>query len=88
MICCVDNTQAIAAAKKGYSKRLRHLGRTQRVSIGFLNDCIEDGELQISIIYVPTKEQKADVFTKAMTPGNFIEARRLIDMVEVECDKK
>ena len=32
--CKIDNTQAIAAIKKGYSKKLRCLARTHRVNIG------------------------------------------------------
>ena len=37
-----DNTQAIAAAKKGYSKQLRHLSRTHPVSLGVLHELTED----------------------------------------------
>jgi hypothetical protein len=82
VMCKVDNTQALAAAKKGYSKRLRHLGRTQRVSLGFLNELIEDPDLRVCMEYASTTEQKADIFTKAMHPSAFVKARALISMRE------
>jgi hypothetical protein len=82
LMCKVDNTQALAAAKKGYSKRLRHLGRTQRVSLGFLNELIVDPDLRVRMDYASTLEQKADIFTKAMQPAAFIKARALISMSE------
>ncbi len=84
LMCKVDNTQALAAAKKGYSKRLRHLGRTQRVSLGFLNELIEDSDLKVRMDYASTLEQKADIFTKAMQPAAFAKARALISMSECE----
>ena len=80
--CRVDNTQAIAAAKKGYSKRLRHLSRTQRVSIGVLNDMVEDPDMCVDVDYVPTMEQKGDIFTKALLPAAFIRARAMSSMKE------
>jgi hypothetical protein len=82
IMCKVDNTQALAAAKKGYSKRLRHLGRTQRVSLGVLNELIEDADMKVQMNYASTTEQKADIFTKAMQPAAFIKARSLISMAE------
>ncbi len=84
LMCKVDNTQALAAAKKGYSKRLRNLGRTQRVSLGILNELIEDSDLKVRMDYASTLEQKADIFTKAMQPAAFATARALISMSE--CD--
>jgi hypothetical protein len=83
LMCKVDNTQALAAAKKGYSKKLRHLGRTQRVSLGFLNELIEDSDLKVSMDYASTTEQKADIFTKSMQPAAFVKARGLISMIEM-----
>ena len=42
--CRVDNDQAITAIRKGYSKKLRALPRTQRVAVGVLNDCLQDAD--------------------------------------------
>ena len=51
-------TQAIAAVEKEYSKRLRHLTRTQRVSLGFTQELIEDADKSAA--------QTADIRTKAL----------------------
>ena len=78
--CKVDNTQAIAAAKKGYSKRLRHLSRMHRVSLGVLHELTEEVGSRVEISYVPTAEQKGDMFTKALLPAAFVRARDNIGM--------
>ena len=41
----VDNTQAITAVHKGYSKKLKFLERTHRCAIGFVHEFIESGQL-------------------------------------------
>ena len=77
----VDNTQALSSAKNGYSKRLRYLQRTHRVSFGVLRDLLEDDTQRISAEYVSTKSQKGDMFTKNLIPAAFGDARTLIGMV-------
>ena len=62
----IDNLQAISAINKGYSKKLRHLCRTQRVAIGLLNECVNDPELMMTIKHQRTDGMKADIFTKAL----------------------
>ncbi|CAK0899793.1 unnamed protein product [Prorocentrum cordatum] len=69
--CQVDNTQAVAAAKKGYSKRLRHLSRTHRCSLGVLCELIEDKD---------ACEQRGDLFTKALLSAAFVRALELVGM--------
>ena len=81
----MDNTHAITAIKKGYSKKLRHLQRTHRVCIGLLHECSEDPEIQMKIVHCPTVEMKADMFTKALNAPNFVDALKLIGM---KTDKK
>ena len=71
----VDNTQAIAAAERGYSKKLRHLNRTHRVAIGVIHECLMDKEMAVSMTWVPTATPKGDLFTKALLPANFLAAR-------------
>ena len=77
----VDNTQAISAAKKGYSKRLRYLQRRHRVSIGAIHDLLEDAEQRVVIEYVESSQQKGDMFTKPLLPGPFQLARDHIGMI-------
>ena len=76
--CRIDNTQAILAITRGYSKRLRSLSRTHRVSLGVMHELVSDPELHVTVVYVNTTLQKADIFTKALTPAAFIKARELI----------
>ena len=44
---------------------MRHMGRTHRVDLAFLHECLENGHF--SIEYCDTKRMAADVFTKAFT---------------------
>ena len=68
----VDNTQVIAGVKKGYSKRLRHLQRTHRVSIGVMHDLTTDPQMLVEVEYVNTLLQKAGIFTEALFPACFV----------------
>ena len=77
--------QALAAAKKGYSKRVRHLGRTQCVSLGFLHELVEDLGLEVRMDYASMLEQKADVFKKALQPAAFDKARALVSITVRSC---
>jgi len=77
----IDNTQAISAIEKGYSKKLRHLARTQRVCIGLLNDLLRDPEVQFSVHHCATAEKKGDLFTKSLITQKFDQALSLIGMV-------
>ena len=45
LIAKVDNTQAITAVHKGYTKKLRFLERTHECSIGTLHVLVEAGQL-------------------------------------------
>ena len=53
----VDNTQAVAAIKKAYSKRLRHLQRTHRVSIGVLHELASNPDMMVVVSHVSTDLQ-------------------------------
>ena len=79
--CRVDNLQAITAVTKGYSKKLRHISRTQRCAIGTVHECIVDPSLFVTVEHVPTLEQKGDIFTKALQPAPFCAARQLIGVL-------
>ena len=81
--CRVDNTQTIQAVEKGYSKKLRHLPRTQRVCIGSLHEAVNDEDLRTDLVHCPTLEQKADIFTKSMDANKFATAVSMIGMAPV-----
>jgi len=59
----VGNTQAIAAVRKGYSKKLRHLQRAHRVAVGVVHELLVDDRSCVVLEHCPTAEQKADLFT-------------------------
>ena len=82
--CLIDNMQTIQAIKSGYSKRLRHLSRTHRVSIGAMHDLITDPDMMIEVEHVPTGEQKADIFTKALTPAAFQRAVAMLGLRQIQ----
>ena len=78
--CRVDNTQALQAIKKGYSKRLRCLSRTHRCSIGAMHEIYNDPEAALDVEYHATATHKGDFFTKSLNPAPFAEARERIGM--------
>ena len=79
--CMEDNTQTISAVRRGYSKKLRQLSRTHRVSLGVINECLENPDLMIEIEYCPTAEHKADGLTKAMGRPQFEVARNNMNII-------
>lgn len=78
----VDNTQAIAAVARGHSKKLRHVARTQRVSIVFLHDV--QGGFGVRVEYVRSEDQRADVFTKSLPVATFLRARSMVGVESAE----
>ena len=75
-----ENTQCIAAIKRGCSPSLRHLQRHCRTSLGFSYEVFYpdadsivqyDSELR----YCETAKQKGDWMTKALGRAGFIKAR-------------
>jgi len=90
MVTFEDNTATIQCIKSGYSPALRHMARTARVSLGFLNEVFygtvedENGEIvQDDLIkpvlqHCPTAKMKADLFTKSLDRIKFIQALELI----------
>ena len=79
-----DNTQCIAAIKKGYSQALRYLKRHVRASLGFAHEVFESAKYKddpeapkywASLEYCPTKDQLGDWMTKELTATPFAEAR-------------
>lgn len=67
------NQSVFWTLKNGYSPKLRSLNRTHKISVAALSEVLEDRLLQATPI--PTKEQLADVFTKALSKPLFLELR-------------
>eukprot|EP00971_Amphidinium_carterae_P081414 1610790-Amphidinium_carterae.1 len=63
LVCREDNTQAISAIQRGYScysKKLRHLPRIHRISIGALNEMLCGSERVGDLEYHETCTHRAD----------------------------
>ena len=79
-----DNESAIKIIRSGYSTALRHIVKTQRVSIASLHEHFSDP--LNTLVYCPTLEQRADFLTK---PLDRIKLHSALDMIglRVNCDK-
>ena len=79
-----DNAAAIVAITKGYSPAMRHLPRTQRVSLGMLHEIFEQesnaGEGRITLIKEETAKHRGDLFTKELDAPKFRAAMQMIQM--------
>ena len=60
-----DNQATIRIIETGKSGAIRHVGRTHRVDIAWLNEVLRCGHLVVD--YIETTLQAADIFTKAFT---------------------
>ena len=74
-----DNEATIKIVKKKGSAKLRHVSRTHRVNLASTYDVFEDPS--IDLLYVNTKEQVADIFTKAIAPQHWDHALRLMGLL-------
>ena len=60
-----DNSGAVADIRKGYSRRMAHLPRHQKVSLGALHErLIEDPDGALE--QIPSGRQLADLFAKPL----------------------
>jgi hypothetical protein len=71
-----DNQATILIIKKGWSPKLRHVVRTHKIDLGCLSEEFEDEN--VSIHYVDTTKQSADIFTKALEPQKWLNALNLL----------
>ncbi len=68
-----DNQSAVAAAKNGVrTERAKHID----IKYHFITDVVERGKMRLE--WIPTKEQKADILTKALDASQFATLRKLI----------
>jgi hypothetical protein len=83
-----DNSACIVAITKGYSPSMRHLRRTQRISLGHLHDVFfEKEELRgdhgkVNLKKANTIEHKGDMMTKELAPAQF---NRALELIRVVC---
>ncbi|MEM8648475.1 MAG: Ty1/Copia family ribonuclease HI, partial [Pseudomonadota bacterium] len=84
MVVREDNTQCISAVERGMSAALRHLNRTQRISVSFLNEVLCGGHLGCTIEYAESSTHKGDLFTKTLSPTAFASALARIQMRATE----
>ena len=71
LLCLEDNTQCIAAVKKGYSPALRHLARTERITLGVAHEQFFGDNSNFVLEYQESSKHKGDSFTKKLVPHLF-----------------
>jgi hypothetical protein len=80
----VDNDQCIIAVKRGFSKKLRQLARTHRVSLAVVHELVAEPSQNIEVVYCPTAEQLVDAFTKTLNPALFVAARSAMGLLPIK----
>ena len=76
-----DNAGTIAVIEKGYSPALRHLLKTQKVSIDLIHRCLDPEELDLGTMEkCDTDEQTADIFTKALPVHKWAHALEMLNI--------
>ena len=70
-----DNQATIKVVQKGYSAKLRNVLQTHKIDLGSIKEVLE--REPVSIEYIKTDEQAADVFTKALVPMKWDNALKL-----------
>jgi hypothetical protein len=76
----VDNSAVIRNYARGTSKTLGWLSLALRLRITLLRDLREAGILSLG--YVPSKQNRADIFTKALERVAFESAREMLGCVQ------
>jgi hypothetical protein len=74
-----DNEATIKIIRKSGSAKLRHVTRTHKINLASTYEQFKDPH--VSLQYVNTKEQVADVFTKALPPQAWDHALRLMGVL-------
>ena len=86
--CREDNTQAIAAVRRGYSPALRHLKRHVKLGLGFTSEVFHPDladpqapRYWASMVYCESSKQLGDWMTKELGPKDFQAARTMAGYV-------
>ena len=71
-----DNSSCLLIIKTGFSPKLRSMNRTHRISVAALSEAVQAN--LISLVPTSSRDQLADIFTKALNKTTFVELRRRI----------
>ena len=75
-----DNQATLKIMQSGYSAKLRHMGKTQRVEMSFVTDVCQTCGVKPE--YIKTDLQKGDFLTKGLTRDKHCNA---LDLVGLKC---
>ena len=73
-----DNQATIRIVNKGYSQKLRHISRTHKVDLSSIKEVIDRDT--VTVEYVETDKQAADIFTKGLAPQKWDAALDLLGL--------
>ena len=77
-----DNNACITSVEKGYSPSMRHLPRTQKVSIGMLHEMIQKEATEengrVEVLKAKSEEHLGDVMTKELEVCKFEKAVEML----------
>ena len=65
--CLEDDTQCLQAAETGYSAALRHLPRTERISVGVVHETCSEKSGQHELVYQETSSHKGACSLRDLT---------------------
>ena len=79
--CFQDNSAVIQIVAAGYSPKLRHLTKTEKIELGSAYEVFEDPSCKL--LYIATDKQRADVFTKPLPVCKWDHALDLLNMASL-----
>ena len=82
--CLRDNSAVIAIVAAGYSPKLRHMSKTQRIELGSFYEVFE--EAGTVLLYIKTDKQRADPLTKNLLPQAWPEALKLLGITPLSIE--
>ena len=82
--CLQDNAVVISIVSAGYSPKLRHMSKTQRIELGSIYEVFE--EPGTVLLYIKTDKQRADPLTKNLQPMSWPEALKLMGITPMSID--
>eukprot|EP00435_Cladocopium_sp_Y103_P060485 s1600_g22.t1 len=82
--CLQDNSAVISIVSAGYSPKLRHMSKTQRIELGSIYEVFE--EAGTVLLYIKTDKQRADPLTKNLQPISWPEALKLMGITPIDKD--
>ena len=74
-----DNAGTICVIEAGYSPQLRHLLKTQKVSVDLVHRCFYELDLG-TLEKVESAEQAADIFTKQLAVAQWDNALNMLNI--------